>query len=139
MDMKHIAALREQRKAVVALIDEQKAILQQIDDHFAQALGGEMRRMMTAAGKASGDVTWTLPDGTKFKGSISKTVKYDSDKLREIAGTMPWDKAQQIFKIELSVPEANYQAAQKLDPKLADRIADARTVRFGDIKIIPIE
>lgn len=139
MDYSHLNALREQRRNVVALIEQQKAILQQIDDRFAEVLGAGMREMMSTSGKQSGEITWTLEDGSKYKGSISKTVKYDSEKLQRIASTMPWDKAQKVFKIDLSVPEITYQNIVKLDPALAIEIEDARTVRYGEIKVTPIE
>lgn len=139
MDHRHLNALREQRRQVVAEIERNKAILQQIDDHFAEVLGAGMREMMSTSGKQSGEITWTLEDGSRYKGSVSKTVKYDSDKLQRIASSMPWDKAQNVFKIELSVPEATYQDIRKLDPALAREIEEARTVRYGDIKVTPIE
>lgn len=139
MDYRHLNALREQRRNVVALIEQQKAILQQIDDRFAEVLGAGMREMMSTSGKQSGEITWTLEDGSKYKCSVSKTVKYDSEKLQRIASAMPWEKAQKVFRIELSVPEATYQNIVKLDPALANEIEDARTVRYGDIRVTPIE
>lgn len=139
MNIEHLKALCEQRKEVVALIEQQKSILQQIDDRITDVLSDNAFKIMEAAGKNSGDVTMTLADGTRYKASVSKTVKYDSDYLFQLASTIPWDEARSIFKIDFSVPEANYQALQKLKPELAEKVAAARTVKYGDIKIIPIE
>lgn len=139
MNIEHLKALREQRKEVVALIEQQKSILQQIDDRITDVLSDNAFKIMEAAGKNSGDVTMTLADGTKYKASVSKTVKWDSDALKEGAKDFTWDEVRSMFKIDFSVPEANYQALQKLKPELAEKVAAARTVKYGDIKIIPIE
>lgn len=88
--------------------------------------------------KTSGDLT-LLTDAGKVKASISKTVKWDSAKLQKIASGMSWAEAQGVFKIDFSVPEANYKAAQNLKPELAEKLLDARSVKYGDLKLAIIE
>lgn len=83
-------------------------------------------------GKLSGDVTDTK-DGVKLKASISKKVEWDTKKLMAVAADMPWDKAQQLFKFELSVPEAIFNALT--DEALKQQITDARTVKYGELRV----
>lgn len=52
---------------------------------------------------------------------------------------MSWQEAQGLFKIDFSVSEANYKAAQNLKPELAEKLLDARTVKYGDLKISIVE
>ena len=139
MNIEHLKALREQRAEMVRAIEDRKAILQQIDDKISDALSDIAYKAMEAAGKTSGDVTITPFDGLRFKASVSKTVKYDSAKLQALAATLPWQKTTQLFKIDFSVPEENYKALQKLEPDLAAKIEEARTVKYGAMKITPIE
>lgn len=139
MNIEHLRALREQRMDIVASIEERKAILQQIDDKISDVLSDIAYKAMEAAGKNSGDVTITPFDGLRFKASVSKTVKYDTEKLMRLASTMPGQKVTQLFKIDFSVSEESYKALQKFEPELAAKIEEARTVKYGAMKIIPIE
>lgn len=84
------------------------------------------------AGKQSGDVT-SIIQGIKLKASIDKKVKWDTKKLMAVAATLPWDKAQQLFKFELAVPETVYNALT--DDTLKKQITDARTVNYGDLRV----
>jgi hypothetical protein len=37
------------------------------------------------------------------------------------------------------VPEAKYNALKDIEQMLAEKVEDARTVKYGDLKITPIE
>ena len=87
--------------------------------------------------KLSGDITFETEAG-KFKASISKTVKWDSTKLQGIAANMPWQEVVSFFKIEFSVPEANYKSAQSLRPDLAALLDEARSTKYGELTIKPV-
>lgn len=104
----------------------------EIEDRFRE----QANAMFSAAGKNSGDLTITTASGMKFKASISKTVKWDSTKLREIASTMEWPVVQRLFKMDFSVPEATFKAIP--DEALLAKITDARTVQYGSLTIKPI-
>jgi hypothetical protein len=86
------------------------------------------------ADKPSGEKTIEC-DGLSLKGEISKTVKWDSRALMNVAAEMPWDRVREIFKIEFSVPEATYNALAGANPDLFANIAAARTVKYGDLKV----
>jgi hypothetical protein len=90
-------------------------------------------RLLETAGKDNGSVTFTH-DGMRFKGVAEKTVKWDSAKLQAVAATMPWDQVERLFKIEFSVPEANYKAL--LNPTLRDALTQARTTKIAPLKVV---
>lgn len=139
MNIENLRALREQRASILSALEQQKSILAEIDAKITDVLSETARKALAAADKTSGDVTITVVDGLQFKATVPKTVKYDSDRLQQVAATLPWQKTTQLFKIDFSVPEANYKALQKLEPELAAKIEEARTVKYGAMKIIPVE
>lgn len=87
------------------------------------------------ADKDSGTLTLAVQGGVAAKVDISKTVKWDSAALLTLSKGMPWERVQSLFKIEFSIPENTYKALRDLDPALADKVDEARTVRFGEPKI----
>lgn len=109
-----------------------------IEAKISKALEHQARNAFQAAGKVAGDIT-LLTNAGKVKASISKSVKWDSTKLQAIASSMSWAEAQGVFKIDFSVPEANYKAAQTMRPELAAKLLDAREVKYGDLKLAIIE
>jgi hypothetical protein len=71
-------------------------------------------------------------DGIKLTGEITARREWDSDKLKTIARSMPFDEVERIFAIKFSVPEKAYNAIR--DEKLLDKLIDARTVKYSDPK-----
>ncbi len=72
------------------------------------------------------------PDGFKFKGSVGKTVSWDSDALQKLAAEMDWEKAQHYFKIN-AVAEAVFKSIEPGEFK--NEITLARTTKDGQLKI----
>lgn len=141
-------ALAEMRKArdmaktkLAVAMDEIKPLhdeVMAIEAAIGKALEHQARNAFQAAGKIAGDITLTTEAG-KVKASISKSVKWDTSKLQAIASSMSWAEARGVFKIDFSVPEANYKAAQTMRPELAAKLLDAREVKYGDLKLDIIE
>ena len=136
MEAMTLPHLLEERSLALSRISGQKARIQKIDEIIVERLAEQAKNAMSA--KTHGDVTLETPAG-KFKASIDKTVKWDSTKLQNLAATLPWEKVIGIFKIDFSVPEAKYNALKDIEPMLAEKVEDARTVKYGDLKITPIE
>lgn len=84
--------------------------------------------------RAAGEKT-IVRDDVSLKGEISKRVSYDSPKLMEVASELPWERVRELFKIEFSMPEATYNALAAANPDLYSRVAGARTVKYGDLKV----
>ena len=83
--------------------------------------------------KSARSTTIEAPDGFKIKGSIGKTVSWNSDALQTLAAEMDWEKAQHYFKIKFSVAEAMFKSVEPGDFK--DKLTDARTTKDGLLKI----
>lgn len=113
--------------------------INQISEAIHDSLSDTAAKLFSESGKPAGDVTMTIDGAGKFKASISKTVKWDSTKLQNIAASMPWNEAVGLFKIDFTVPEENFKAAQTMKPELAEKLLDARTVKYGDLKIVAID
>ena len=123
----------------VAEIQPLQNEIDQLREAIHNSLSDTAAKLFVSDGKMSGDVTISVDGAGKFKASISKTVKWDSAKLQSIAASMPWNEAISVFKIDFSVPEANYKAAQTMRPDLAEKLIEARTVKYGDLKIVAID
>lgn len=120
------------REAVETQIAPKKAKLEEVNADIL-VMG---KPLATAAyekeGKPDGTVRFASGDKI-FKSEIKKTVSYDNDKLLEIANSIPWQQAQQVFKIKLDVSETVFKKLE--DAALKQRITDARTAKYSEPKI----
>ena len=121
-----------------ALINRDKELLDFVKRR-AEAFNGELHRRFGPQIEGNledrgGFGTVHFDSGNvKVTGVATKEVKWDSNLLMEIAGTMDWEKAQKFFKITFKVSEANYQAV--VDDDLKDRLDKARTTFPRPLKI----
>lgn len=107
-----------------------------IQQEITGRLSGIAAKLFEESGKPAGDITFEA-EGGKFKASISKSVSWDNSRLQAIARELPWNQAELLFDIKFSVPEAKYKAL--VDPALKDKLDDARTVKYGELVIKPVE
>lgn len=139
MNMSQTNELVELRGKLRSL-NESKAVLdaeiKAVTARISEILHDEAKQRF--GDKLAGDVTFETPAG-KFKASIGKTVKWGSGKLQAIAATMSWQEANALFKIDFSVPEANYKAAHSMNPTLAAKLDEARSTKYGELVIKPVE
>lgn len=123
----------------VAAIQPLQDEINYLREAIHKSLSGTATKLFSESGKSAGDITISVDGAGKFKASIGKTVRWDSSKLQSIAAGMSWSEASSIFKIDFSVPEVNFKAAKSMNPALAEKLIEARTVKYGDLKIVPIE
>lgn len=128
--LRKLLAAAEQAKAIAA------ADIATIQGEITRRLSDDAKALFAKADKASGDVTFETDDG-KFKASIGKSVKWDSGQLQAIARQLPWEQVELLFDITFAVPEARYKAL--VDPALKAKLDDARTVKYGELSIKPVE
>jgi len=120
------------RGSYEASIANLKDWIAQIDAELNARFAEDFQAAFAAGDKLSGQVT-VERDGLKITGEISKTVKWDSKALMAVAATLPWERTAKLFKIEFSVPEATFNAIT--DEDLQKKIAAARTVKYGELKV----
>ncbi len=127
-----IEQLATERECAGVRALEAKNDIAAIDAEYTRRFKEEVDTQMTV--NESRSATLDLPGGFKVKGSVSKTVKWDGDRLKAIAATMSWEQASHFFKIAFTMAEATFKA---LDPtsELAKTAKSARTVKFGDLKV----
>lgn len=131
-DASNLIVMLGTRETLEAEIKDRKAALDQINKAILDTAQPYAEAAYNREGKTDGTVKFAI--GSRiFKSTISKTVKYDTEKLQSIAGSIPWSDAEKIFKIEFDVPERAFSAIEDAD--LKKRITDARTVKYGTPKI----
>lgn len=126
------AGIAVKRAAFETTLTEQKADLESLNSGIATIAVPLAQAAFKKEEKADGTVRFAS-DSAIFKAVVAKTVSYDDAKLLEIINTIPWDDAKSIFKIKLAVSEAAYKNIT--DPKLKQRLTDARSVKYSDPKI----
>lgn len=141
-----LADLFDQLAALRIAEADVKARLKTTTEAISDRLVEEVDRAIKSSGKDHG-VIYTPPLSGGFgsnrsftaKIDIDKTVKWDSAKLLEVAKTLPWPRVERIFKIDVSIPERNFQGLDAADPLLAEQCRAARTVKLSAPKITLIE
>lgn len=128
----NLKELIEERDRVAADLAAGKELLKRLDDAVV-AMGGPLADISyRRESKVGGTVKFAL-DGDIFKSTVDKRVEYDSEALQSIAGSIPFEQGQDLFKVTFSISEAKYNSIT--DPELKQRITDARTVKYGSPKI----
>jgi hypothetical protein len=118
-----------------------KTALAEVEAVIADRQAALAADVLTKADKQFGGSLTFSHNGVRYKAEVKKTIKWDSDKLREIASTLPWEQVQRLFDIEFSVTENTYKGIAAADPAMKARIDDARTVRLSplDVKLIDLQ
>lgn len=106
-----------------------------LKEELARRLASSAAAAFVQADKQHGTVNLPLQDGLKAKVVIDRDIEWDSDKLLEVAQTLPWERVRAIFKIAFSVPEAVYKGIAAVAPELKEKIDAARTTKFKPAKI----
>jgi hypothetical protein len=130
-----VSELYEYQTACVAALEEAKADLAEVTSAIKSRFAFAADELYHEAGKMHGTVNLGTGEGFKVQADVSRTVKYDSEKLKSIAATLPWEKVSKLFKITFEVPEKTYTALAAVDPDLYEKIEEARQVRYGDMKL----
>lgn len=123
--------LSEREKALLSAKFNVGAVVEEI----SRRLGDSCKAAFDQAEKVHGTVNLPLQNGLTAKCEITKKVEWDSDKLMDVAKTMPWDRVVKLFKIAFSVPEKIYDGIDAVDPELRKKLDEARTVKYGAPKI----
>ena len=129
------AALKQVLDEAKEELELQKRWLGLVQDEIDTRLAPSGAAAMQAAGKRFGTINLPIQGGLVAKCEISKKVEWDSEKLIEIAQTMPWERVIAVFNIKFSVSEKIWDGISSLGGPLAERIKSARTVKYGEPKV----
>lgn len=132
VEQQSVAELREAAARHTTIIDSAKDQLDVIQAELRRRYEARLAEHLKSLEKHHGQHTFE-EDGVKLTAEIRATVKWDSQRLEQVARTLPYDVVQRTFKIDFSVPEKTYAAIR--DEKLLDQLIDARTVKYSEPKI----
>ena len=127
-----VAELREAVATHTVAIDAHKAEMETLQAELRRRFESRLTEHLASLEKHHGQHTFEV-DGIKLTAEITARRDWDSDKLKAIARTMPFDQVERMFTIKFSVPEKVYAGIR--DEKLLDALIDARTVKYSDPKI----
>jgi hypothetical protein len=125
----------------VAQEDEKKAkaYVAQVKGIVTERFAPRILALLNAQQKEHGSASETI-SGIKVEGECKKSVKWDSailmQAMRMLRQTMPADKVDELFKIELSISETVFKTiAANVPPEVLKLILDARTVEVAPVAV----
>jgi len=134
--MTHTEELIAQRSALAARANNIKNEIADIDAALAHIAWPAMQERLLIKNSEYGDYKLNV-DGVEIQGAIRKTVKWDSEKLKEIAIKSP--QVMSVIKAELSIPEENFRKLESTNNSMLGEIILARQVKFSPFSIKVID
>lgn len=132
IDTLSVLELREAASIHQSVIDSAKEQMDTIQTELRKRFQNLLLDALIQQEKQHGQHTFEV-DGVKLTAEITARREWDSDKLKAIARTLPYDEVERLFAIKFTVPEKAYNAVR--DEKLLDQLIDARTVKYSEPKI----
>jgi hypothetical protein len=127
-----VSELREAASINQSIIDSTKEKMDIIQTELRKRFENRLLDALIQQEKQHGQHTFEV-DGVKLTAEITARREWDSEKLKAIAKSMPYDEVERLFSIKFTVPEKAYNAVR--DEKLLDKLIDARTVKYSEPKI----
>jgi len=132
----HTEELIAQRKALAARMNNIKNEIADIDLALTHIAWPAMQERLLTKNSEYGDYKLNV-DGVDIQGTICKTVKWDSEKLKEIVAKLP--QAMTVIKAELSIPEENFRKLEANKDPILGEVILARQVKFSPFSIKVID
>lgn len=126
-----VVRLNELHEELLYQISNAKREIDAIKAELANRYAEEATKEIFSRGKEHGEYT-IVKDGVKIVCEIGQKITWDTEILKEIAGSLPQETVHRLFKVSISVPERVFQSITEKD--LLDRITEARTVRYEQPK-----
>jgi hypothetical protein len=126
-----LSQLRDAAQSLRETISDLDAEIKSIEAELLHRFASEGAALLKKRDQEHGEATFEV-DGIKLKYAASKTVGWDSEKLSAIAANMTDEERTKLFKVKITVPEKEWQAAS---PSLAQDLTPARTVKYSEPKI----
>jgi hypothetical protein len=125
-----------QRSALTARANNIRNEIADIDAALAHIAWPAMQDRLLTKNSEYGDYKLNV-DGVDIQGTIRKTVKWDSEKLKEIVSKSP--QVMSVIKAELSIPEENFRKLEATNNPMLGEITLARQVKFSPFSIKVID
>lgn len=134
--MTHTEELLAQRLALTSRVNHIKNEIADIDLALTHIAWPAMQERLLTKNSEYGDYKLNV-DGVEIQGTIRKTVKWDSEKLKEIVSKSP--EVMSVIKAELSIAEENFRKLETTNNPMLAEITLARQVKFSPFSIKVIE
>jgi hypothetical protein len=127
-----LTQLRDMAENISSAISDCQAELKQIESEILRRYRGTLDKILSERHQEYGDATIEVDD-VKLKLGISKTVSWDSEKLKEIAATLDPELQATLFNVKVSIPERKWDDISHTQEGRI--LATARTVKYSEPKV----
>jgi len=127
-----LAKLRSHFEAAQAAIVRAKHDIRLVNEELIERYGERFRALLHNQGREHGEHT-VEEDGFRLKMVRDRAISWDQDKLKALMLELPWEAAEQIITMKLSVMERVY--TRITDPNIKGRVDGARAVDYKPINV----
>jgi hypothetical protein len=124
--------LRDMAASLMGAIADCEAEMKQIESEILRRYRGTLEKVLAERKQEHGEATFEVED-VKLKLGISKTVSWDSDKLKEIAADLDPELQATLFNVKITIPERKWDEVSTTP--VGKTLATARTVKYGEPKV----
>jgi hypothetical protein len=128
-----VSQLRDAATSLRETMDDLASEIKGIEAELLTRFGQEGSKNIKARGQEHGETTFEVEDGIKVKYAITKTVSWDSDKLSEMASSIPDEIRERLFKVKITIPEKAWSI--ECESPIGRNLSIARSVKYSEPKI----
>lgn len=127
-----LTKLRDMVESLSTAVADCEAELKQIESEILRRYRGTLEKVLSERHQEYGDATLEVDD-VKLKLGISKTVTWDSNKLKEIAAELDPELQATLFSVKVSISERKWDEVHATP--VGKALSKARTVKYGEPKV----
>jgi len=127
-----LTKLRDIAQSISSAIADCEAELKQIESEILRRYRGTLEKVLQERHQQHGEATIEVDD-VKLKLGITKSVSWNTEKLKEIAAELDPELQATLFSVKISIPERTWD---EISPTPAGKLlAAARTVKYSEPKV----
>lgn len=127
-----LTKLRDIAESISSAIADCESELKQIESEILRRYRGTLEKVLAERKQQYGDATIEVED-VKLKLGITKSVSWDTEKLKEIAADLDPELQATLFSVKISISERKWD---EVSPTPAGKLlASARTVKYSEPKV----
>jgi hypothetical protein len=127
-----LTKLRDIAERISSAIADCQAELKQIESEILRRYRGSLEKVLQERHQQHGEAIIEVDD-VKLKLGITKTVSWDSDKLKEIAADLESELQATLFNVKITIPERTWDEVSSTPA--GKLLAAARTVKYSEPKV----
>lgn len=127
-----LTRLRDMASSLHDAIADCQQELKQIESEILRRYRGTLDKILQERQQEHGEATIEVDD-VKLKLGITKTVSWDSEKLKEIAADLDPELQARLFSVKVTIPERQWDLVSETDT--GKTLLAARTVKYSEPKV----